>query len=97
MLYRGVKYDIVKDIDVHPCWRWTFCRGRSSASWSDENQQPSCRNPSAPSNRQGIGTEARRSELKPARRQSQSTARRSCNIYANRFLNEIDLTGLNGI
>jgi hypothetical protein len=24
MLYRGVKYVIVKDIDVHPCWRWTF-------------------------------------------------------------------------
>jgi hypothetical protein len=24
MLCRGVKYDIVKDIDVHPCWRWTF-------------------------------------------------------------------------
>lgn len=24
MLYRGVKYAIVKDIDVHPCWRWTF-------------------------------------------------------------------------
>jgi hypothetical protein len=24
MVYRGVKYAIVKDIDVHPCWRWTF-------------------------------------------------------------------------
>jgi hypothetical protein len=24
MVYRGVKYAIVKDIDVHRCWRWTF-------------------------------------------------------------------------
>jgi hypothetical protein len=24
MVYRGVKYDIVKDLDVHPCWRWAF-------------------------------------------------------------------------
>jgi len=24
MVYRGVKYAIVNDIDVHPCWRWTF-------------------------------------------------------------------------
>jgi 8-oxo-dGTP diphosphatase len=36
-----------------------LCLERSSASWSDEDQQPRCRNPSAASNRQGIGTEAR--------------------------------------
>ena len=36
-----------------------LCRERSSFRWSDEDQQPRCRNPSAASNRQGIGTEAR--------------------------------------
>jgi hypothetical protein len=24
MVNRGVKCDIVRGIDVHPCWRWTF-------------------------------------------------------------------------
>jgi hypothetical protein len=36
-----------------------LCRERSSFRWSDEDQQPRCRNPSAASNRQGIGTQAR--------------------------------------
>ena len=36
-----------------------LCHERSSFRWSDEDQQPRCRNPSAASNRQGIGAEAR--------------------------------------
>ena len=27
MVHRGVKYEIVKDCDVHPCWRWAFVVG----------------------------------------------------------------------
>ena len=35
-----------------------LCHERSSFRWSDEDQQPRCRNPSEARNRQGIGTEA---------------------------------------
>jgi hypothetical protein len=24
MAYRGVEYEIVDGVDVHPCWRWSF-------------------------------------------------------------------------
>ena len=24
MMYRGVFYEIIQDIDVHICWRWSF-------------------------------------------------------------------------
>ena len=27
MVHRGVKYEIVRDCDVHPCWRWAFVVG----------------------------------------------------------------------